>query len=505
MATLTFSRTMTSLTCAFTLALGAGLAAGGTAAPARGEDTTPPNAVYLVESWKPTGADTRILLYSIRLVLVDGRLLLGSNCLSYGSGAYTAGADGAWSFAQETLSTKGCAARAASSAAFSIDALAQGVTWQWETDYGSVQGGINYGGARFIAITGPVGTLRLYPISSSWTPEPDPPDDPAQIPGIQGQWRVETITSNRPQVEDKGPFAWTAEFSGSGVMLPVGCELRSPDYAATPSGYFVATRTETIQFGVQMLIKIICPAEREEADILARALADVTRWSLPEPGRLVLSGPSTTVTLARPARTNLAFGVRIIKPEAKTVRVAVGESVSIPVKAWPWAPRAVAKAKLTWRNSHGAVAAVTTAAKAATKRTPKTGKLTVPMNTGKAGRIKVTGLKTGTARLTLVAPSGTKASIKVIVVAKPVAATKVTMKGNGNHHVLQLSTQLTATVTPANATAAVPKWTSSHPDIVQVDSHGLVTRIAVPDESTTVTITCRVGSARGTYRLKVWA
>jgi hypothetical protein len=256
-----------------------------------------------------------------------------------------------------------------------------------------------------------------------------------------------------------------------------------------------------------------CPGEREESETLFHSLAAATQWAAPDPNTLVVSGNGVQVVLARPALTNRAFDVAALAPGTRTVRLGVGETATVPITASPLSPKAIGRAPVAWKNSRTAVAAVTATGKAsAVKKAASTGTVQVPMNTGGTATLAITAKARGTSRVTFTAASGVTTSIKVVVVAKPkpaktVTITKTSLPGMEGTIALEPTgdgpiATLKASVRPAKATGAVPRWTSSDPGIVQVDADGTV-RVAGKwaEFLHPVTITVTAGAATATYQL----
>jgi|GEM_PF-1365526 len=97
---------------------------------------------------------------------------------------------------------------------------------------------------------------------------------------------------------------------------------------------------------------------------------------------------------------------------------------------------------------------------------------------------KVTALKDGTATIT--ATAGTKSATTTVTVSKnAVAATGITATPNPANVTEGSTVQLTAAVTPADATDKTVTWKSSDPTVATVSSTGLVTGI----KAGTVTVT----------------
>lgn len=104
------------------------------------------------------------------------------------------------------------------------------------------------------------------------------------------------------------------------------------------------------------------------------------------------------------------------------------------------------------------------------------------------GRIK--GLKTGTAKITATATSGKKATCKVTVVKKSVAATSVKLNKTKLNLNITKTYSLKATMAPAKSTDSL-SWSSSNSKVVKVDKNGMVT--AVKKGTATITVKTQSG------------
>jgi hypothetical protein len=461
--------------------------------PPRVRPQAMPNGVYTISGWRTLSGESESPTSQLAIVLVDGTARWAGGCLSYGAASYTARSYGPWSFSPQDLSTKGCPGDAAAAANVTIERLARASRWAATSNPDTYE--LN---------AEPYGFLTLYRQPAAIVPDAGPPDDPSAPPATQGLWRVAAIVGGTaPGLAGPGPYAWTLTIDPVRITLPRGCNTPAGEaYLATASGAFTM-RTPTA------FTAMSCPGERNESDNAFSTLANATRWAAPDATTLVFSGPGTEVRLERAAATNAAFAVKSIRPAVKTVRLAVGQKVKLAVTAESLGPRARAKAPVRWANSRGAIAAVTPAAavKKPAKKATKAGTLQVPMNTGKAAGLTITGVKKGTSRLTLTAASGVKTTVKIVVTTKRVAPTKVTITGatkawkvpNGQPQV-----QLGAKIRPAKATAVAPRWTSSDPTLATVDAHGLVTvapEASLSASGKTVTITVKAGARKATRTL----
>ncbi|MDR1294057.1 MAG: Ig-like domain-containing protein [Bifidobacteriaceae bacterium] len=465
------------------------VAALGIAVPAIAENTptTLPNGVYAVHSGTAISVDAyQASLHPVSFSFTDGRVRLDYACLPYGTASATTGKDGTWAFAQATLSTKGCPKDVAGLAAESVVALTQGTSWRPVVDEGA-------GTTDGFVVSGPRGTLRLAPATAR-TAGPDPSEDPSTSTPLTGEWRVEGIErTGSSRAQESGPYSWIVKFGGDAALFPDGSQA---GYAATPSGAFVLVSYTGV------IAAAYVPGPSNEWSDVRGALAATTRWSLTSPTTAVFTGPGVRAVLSRPAPTNRAFTVKAIEPSVRAVRVAVGQTVRVPVAAEPLALRATGKAPLTWRNARTAIVDVTTASE---KTKPaKSGAIAVPMNGGDPARLRLTGAKRGTSTVTLTAASGAKSSIKVKVVRKRVPVTKVTITAKAESWRIlpdgRYTLDLDAKIRPARATVGGVEWTSSAPSLATVSPTGLVTWTGQnASAQSKVTITARSGGAKATY------
>ena len=100
---------------------------------------------------------------------------------------------------------------------------------------------------------------------------------------------------------------------------------------------------------------------------------------------------------------------------------------------------------------------------------------------------KVIGLKTGTATITATTPNGKTSSciVTVGIPANPVTSIKLNKNSTQIHK--GKTEQLTATITPSNATNKTTRWSSTNEAIATVSDSGLVT--AVEEGTTTIKVT----------------
>uniref|UniRef100_UPI0025E2E43E Ig-like domain-containing protein n=1 Tax=Treponema sp. TaxID=166 RepID=UPI0025E2E43E len=111
----------------------------------------------------------------------------------------------------------------------------------------------------------------------------------------------------------------------------------------------------------------------------------------------------------------------------------------------------------------------------------------------------VTGVSEGTVTITAAA-GGVTDSVTVSVEAATVAVTSVTISGSGSL-LVGSTTNLTASVSPSDATDSTVTWTSSNTSVATVSSSGVVTGVSAG----TVTITATAGGVSGTKTVSVTA
>jgi hypothetical protein len=341
-----------------------------------------------------------------------------------------------------------------------------------------------------IGLVGGPTALHLSPYDSP--PQVPVPDDPSVVPQLLGDWRVESGPT--PDSYAAGPFGWVFTVEPGSVSIPKGCNTPAgANYLATASGGFA------LQSG-RFFTLVGCDTLGTQSESLFHALAATQRWSQPSPDRLVLTGAKTRIELARPAPTNAGLAVKALRTSSTTVRVAAGQTVKLPLAADAAASLVTEATTLTWKNSRGAVAQPWTVKRPA--KAVKTGSLAVSMQDGKSAWLNITGKKKGTSRLTVTAPSGVSLSFKIIVTAKKVKPTKLTIVKVGELEGGRL--KLGVKVRPAKATGATVRWTSSNPSSVTVDQTGLASRVGwvVPVPGTDpVTITAKVGKLTATFTM----
>ena len=117
---------------------------------------------------------------------------------------------------------------------------------------------------------------------------------------------------------------------------------------------------------------------------------------------------------------------------------------------------------------------------------------------------KVTGVKVGEATITVTTQDGGKtATCRVTVSDREIKVTGVTLDMTSMELVVGEGKNLTATITPADATNQNVAWTSSDATVATVDDNGKVTAVKVG--TATVTVTTQDGGKTATCRVTVKA
>jgi uncharacterized protein YjdB len=161
------------------------------------------------------------------------------------------------------------------------------------------------------------------------------------------------------------------------------------------------------------------------------------------------------------------------------VRIVKGTTIKLPVIAYP-AANVSGKLQMTWVKNGKAVAVAGSSS--------ASGKAMVKL--GKASALTIKGVKKGAATVR-VSVGGRTTTIQVTVVGKPTPAKKLTIryKTVGANGAI-----FTARLSPAGATAAVPRWKSSRPSVASIDATGRLT--AKKAGKTVITATVKGAKAR---------
>ena len=115
---------------------------------------------------------------------------------------------------------------------------------------------------------------------------------------------------------------------------------------------------------------------------------------------------------------------------------------------------------------------------------------------------KVTGVAAGEATITVTTEDGGKtATCKVTVKAATIAVTGVTLNKTSITIAVGVIEELTATITPANATNQKVTWKSSDLAVARVKSNGEVLGVSVGEA--TITVTTEDGGKTATCKVRV--
>ena len=112
---------------------------------------------------------------------------------------------------------------------------------------------------------------------------------------------------------------------------------------------------------------------------------------------------------------------------------------------------------------------------------------------------KVTGVKAGEATITVITEDGAKTATCKVTVTIPV--TGVTLNKTSTAIAVGVIEELTATITPANATNQKVTWKSSDPAVARVKSNGEVLGVSVGEA--TITVTTEDGGKTATCKVRV--
>jgi len=159
------------------------------------------------------------------------------------------------------------------------------------------------------------------------------------------------------------------------------------------------------------------------------------------------NGKSATCTLTVKAKTPERIDVTGVTISKDSLELVEGQNGTLTASVTP--SNATDKT-ITWESSDPSVATV---------------------NNG-----VVTAVKAGTATITAKSSNGKTATCTVTVTPVSAEPTAVTVTPETNNVTVGSATQLTATLTPSNATTTLT-WTSSDPSVIRVDSNGLVAAV----------------------------
>ena len=192
----------------------------------------------------------------------------------------------------------------------------------------------------------------------------------------------------------------------------------------------------------------------------------------------VVSTSTITVEEATPTITSISF-------TEDNVSVKKGDTLPLTVKI---EPVELSSSKLTFKSSDTSI-------------------VTVDENG------KITGVKKGTATITVTTSNGKTATCTVTVTDDTIPVESITLSPEKVEVGVGGSKQVVATISPANATNRELIWTSSDTSIATVDSNGIVTGVKVgnvtitaktTDGTVVATIPCEVDNDDDSNEFKVY-
>ena len=179
-------------------------------------------------------------------------------------------------------------------------------------------------------------------------------------------------------------------------------------------------------------------------------------------------GKTATCKVTVKTATIAVTGVTLNKT-ALTLNIGASETLTATV-----APADATNKKVTWKSSDAAVASVD-------------------------ANGKVTGVKAGEATITVTTEDGAKTATCKVTVTIPV--TGVTLNKTSTTIAVGVIEELTATITPANATNQKVTWKSSDLAVARVKSNGTVLGVSVGEA--TITVTTEDGGKTATCKVRV--
>jgi uncharacterized protein YjdB len=181
-----------------------------------------------------------------------------------------------------------------------------------------------------------------------------------------------------------------------------------------------------------------------------------------------------------------------VNAPVNAVRIVKGRSLALPVVVYSSFP--TDSELMTWRASNTHIAVSPTMP---VMRGRLDGSFRAPLNNSAV--VRITGRSLGAATLTVVAPGGAKIAVKVVVVAKTVKASSLTIAHTRKHLRPGQVANLTARARPRTATGVVVRWTSSKPSVATVDDGG---RLVAQATGRTV-VTAHAGSKKAKLTVTV--
>ncbi|MDR1428579.1 MAG: Ig-like domain-containing protein [Bifidobacteriaceae bacterium] len=190
--------------------------------------------------------------------------------------------------------------------------------------------------------------------------------------------------------------------------------------------------------------------------------------------------------------TRPAIVVDTITVPVSSIQLVKGRSVSLPVVVRGTFP--VDSELVAWRasNRHIRVAPPNPI-----MRGPSDGTFRATLNNSTV--LRITGIGLGETTLKLSAPGTAKASVKVRVVTTAVRVKSLAIAKKQPKLNVGAATVLKTRLSPATATGAIVRWTSSRPKVATVDDDG---RLLARAPGRTV-ITAQAGSQKAKFKLTV--
>jgi uncharacterized protein YjdB len=148
-----------------------------------------------------------------------------------------------------------------------------------------------------------------------------------------------------------------------------------------------------------------------------------------------------------------------------SVRIVKGSRVRVPVVGYAPAGSPNGTVQVTWTSSSAKVATLTKGVRSGV----------TTWKAGGAATVAVRGLRVGSARITLATPGGGRLVLKVTVVPRPKATSRVAVVTKTTRLAVGKSVWLKAKASPSGATGAVATWRSTKPAVARVDAAGRVT------------------------------
>ena len=263
------------------------------------------------------------------------------------------------------------------------------------------------------------------------------------------------------------------------------CQITVKANTVAVTGVTLNKSTLTLKVGAsETLTATIAPADASNKNV-TWASSDAAVATVDASGKVtgVAAGTATiTVTTEDGGKTATcqvtvkanAVAVTGVTLNKASVELNVGASETLTATI---APADATNKNVTWASSDAAIA-------------------TVDANG------KVTGVKAGTATITVTTEDGGKtATCQVTVKANTVAVTGVTLNQTSISLVPGAGEGLKATVTPADATNKKVTWKSSNEAIATVDANGIVRGVAAG--TATITVTTEDGGYTATCAVEV--